>query len=245
MPPFGAGALSTWPIAMHLKRTTLPFDLRSVDIFLTVCDMGGMGAAATKLGMTQPAVSQTIAELEKRTGTALFDRTCRPLALTPAGTLMRQGGMALLADAQQISSLLKDAKQGRVSLLRVGIVNSLGRALTLKLSDYLASRAGEISILSGLTAAHASELLTRKLDLFLGVDDLEETAGLERWEIGRESYVLMLPPGTRPVISIQDLKRLAETKPFIRFSGRSQTGADVERHLRRLGDRSSPDIRIR
>jgi DNA-binding transcriptional LysR family regulator len=114
-------------------------------------------------------------------------------------------------------------------------VDSLSRALTVPLAKYLASRADEVSILSGLTATHASELLTRRLDLFLGVDDLEELPGLERWELAREPYVLLLPRKAGGVQSLADLKALAKAMPLVRFSARSQTGLEVERHLRRLG----------
>jgi DNA-binding transcriptional LysR family regulator len=148
---------------------------------------------------------------------------------------MRQQAAVLIADARNIPLLLREAKQGRHASIRVGLVDSLSRALTLLLSAYLKPHAHEISIRSGLTAMHAGELLTRKLDLFLGVDDLEETSGLERWEICREPYVLLLSPGSRPITTVENFKRFAEVNPFIRFSARSQTGADVERHLRLLG----------
>ena len=114
-------------------------------------------------------------------------------------------------------------------------MDSLSRALTVPLSRYLASRAGEVSILSGLTATHASELLTRRLDLFLGVDDLEELPGLERWELFSEPYVLLMSSRNGAVRTIPDLKKLANAVPLIRFSGRSRTGLEIERHLRRLG----------
>lgn len=81
---------------------------------------------------------------------------------------------------------------------------------------------------------HASELLTRRLDVFLGVDDLEDLPGLERWELVREPYVLALPRGSSTVRTILDLKKLAKAKPLIRFTARSQTGLEIERHLRRL-----------
>ena len=81
----------------------------------------------------------------------------RPLALTLAGGLMRQRASALIADARQIGPLLRETKHGRLPLIRVGLVDSLNRALTAPLSTYLASRADEVSILSGLTATHASE----------------------------------------------------------------------------------------
>ena len=222
-------------MTMSDKSHNLPFDLRSLEIFLAVCEAGAMAAAARELGLTQPAISLAIAELERKTGTSLFDRTVRPLALTLAGGLMRQRASALIADARQIAPLLRETKHGKVPLIRVGLVDSLSRALTVPLSQYLASRADEVSILSGLTATHASELLTRRLDLFLGVDDLEELPGLERWELFREPYVLLMSSRNGAVRSVAELKKLANAVPLIRFSGRSQTGLEIERHLRRLG----------
>lgn len=219
---------------MNHAADALPFDLRSLEIFLAVCKTGSMAGAARDLRMTQPAVSLSIAELERKTGTSLFDRAVRPLALTPAGGLMRQRAGALLADARQIGPLLRETRRGRLPLIRVGLVDSLNHALSAPIAQFLASRAEEVAVLSGLTAMHASELLTRRLDLFLGVDDLEDLSGLERWELVREPYVLLLPSKSEPVRSVADLKALAKSKPLIRFTARSQTGLEIERHLRRL-----------
>ena len=220
---------------MPERSKHLPFDLRSLEIFLAVCETGTMAGAASGLDMTQPAVSLSIAEIERKTGSQLFDRTVRPLALTLAGGLMRQRASALLAEARQIGPLLRETKRGRVPLIRVGVVDSLSRALIAPLSKFLAPRADEISVLSGLTATHAGELLTRRLDVFLGVDDLEELPGLERWELAREPYILMLPRTAGTILNLPDLKKLAKSLPLIRYSARSQTGLEVERHLRRLG----------
>ncbi|MDX2290297.1 MAG: LysR family transcriptional regulator [Hyphomicrobiaceae bacterium] len=213
----------------------LPFDLRSLEIFLAVCDSGRMATAARALAITQPAVSQAIAELERKTGSQLFDRSVRPLALTAAGALLRQRATALIADAREIPALLRHSVQGKVPHLRVGIVDSLSRALSGDIARVLSARAQSVSVLSGLTAAHASALLTRRLDMFIGVDDLQETPGLERIELFREPYVLLLPAKAQPVRTIVDLERLAARLPLVRFSARSQTGLEIERHLRRLG----------
>jgi DNA-binding transcriptional LysR family regulator len=213
----------------------LPFELRSLEIFLAACDAGSMAGAARSLGMSQPAVSQSIADLERKTGTTLFDRSVRPMAMTPAGGMLRQRASALVADARQIAPLLRETKRGRVPLVRVGLVDSLSRALTGPLTAFLGSRADEVSVRSGLTSTHASELLTRRLDLFLGVDDLEDLAGLERWHLVTEPYVLQLPKRTKVPHSVADLKSLCERMPLIRFSSRSKTGVEIERHLRRLG----------
>ena len=90
-----------------MRHHGIPFDLRSLEIFLTICDQGTMASTARVLGLTQPAISQAIAEIEERTGTALFDRSVRPLGLTPAGAVLRQRAATLIADARQIAPLLR------------------------------------------------------------------------------------------------------------------------------------------
>jgi len=220
---------------MRESSPTLPFDLRSLEIFLAVCETGAMSSAARTLGLTQPAVSLAIGDLERKLGFELFDRTVRPLAVTVAGGLLRQRAGALIAEARQIGPLLRETEHGKLPLIRVGLVDSLARVLTAPLASFLATRADEVAVLVGLTASHASDLLTRRLDLFLGVDDLEDWAGLERWQLAKEPYILVLPTGCEPPRSIGALRKLMEQLPLIRFSSRSQTGLEIEAHLRRLG----------
>ncbi|MDN5322551.1 MAG: LysR family transcriptional regulator, transcriptional activator of the cysJI operon [Clostridia bacterium] len=59
--------------------------LRHLRIFIEVCDSGGMTAAAKKLYMAQPSVSQAIAELERHYNVKLFERFGRKLYITAAG----------------------------------------------------------------------------------------------------------------------------------------------------------------
>jgi DNA-binding transcriptional LysR family regulator len=219
---------------MAPRSEALPFDLRSLEIFLAVCEEGAMAGAARRLGLTQPAVSQAVAELEARMGAVLFDRSVRPLGLTPAGGLLRQRASALLSEARQIAPALRDTGKSRYPLVRVGLVDSLTRALAAPLGAHLAGLAEEVSIRSGLTAAHASALLTRQLDFLAGVDELEETEGLERHPLISEPYVLMLPAGLPAPGRVEDVAQLAASLPLVRFSARSKTGIEVERHLRRL-----------
>ncbi len=220
---------------MRDPSPTLPFDLRSLEIFLAVCETGAMSSAARRLELTQPAVSLAIGDLERKLGFALFDRTVRPLAVTVAGGLLRQRAAALIAEARQIGPLLRETEHGRLPLIRVGLVDSLSRALTAPLTTFLATKADEVSVLSGLTASHASDLLTRRLDLFLGVDDLETWADLERWPLAKEPYVLALPAGEEAPRTVPALRKLAGRSPLIRFSSRSRTGVEIDAHLRRLG----------
>ena len=87
---------------------------------------------------------------------------------------------------------------------------------------------------SGLTATHAGALLTRNLDLFIGVDDMSDIEGFDRHELVTEPYILVLPAKHKAPRSVADLAGLAGKLPFIRYSARSKTGIEIERYLRRL-----------
>jgi DNA-binding transcriptional LysR family regulator len=215
-------------------RSDLPFDLHALEMFLAVCDSGSMAGAARQLGVSQPAVSQAIGEIEERSGVLLFDRRVRPLGLTGAGIVLRRDAGALLADARQMMPRLREMLAGRLHRVRIGMVDSLSRALMGPLSAFMARRAEQSMILSGLTASHAAALLTRQLDLVLGVDDLEDVEGLERWLLIEEPYVLLCPEGEAAPTEVGALAAMAARIPFVRFSARSVTGVEVDRHLRRL-----------
>ncbi len=59
--------------------------LRHLKIFVSVCDNGGITRASEALHITQPAVSHTIAELEKYYNLKLFDRINQRLVITEKG----------------------------------------------------------------------------------------------------------------------------------------------------------------
>jgi DNA-binding transcriptional LysR family regulator len=212
----------------------LPFDFRSLEMFLAVCETGSMGAAARRLELTQPAVSQAVADIEHRTGVLLFDRTSRPLGLTPAGAMLQQRASALLEEALQIPPLLREMRQTRLPLLRLGLIVSLSRCLLKEISAFLMSRARKISVVSGL-ALHATALLERRLDVVLSAEDLSDTDGLERWPILEEPFVVLCPTALAPESSPLDLQAMARQAPLLRFPGRSKSGGEINRHLRRLG----------
>ncbi|MGH7118261.1 MAG: LysR family transcriptional regulator [Acetobacteraceae bacterium] len=218
-----------------MRDDVIPFDLRSLEAFLSVCDQGTMAAAARVLGVTQPAVSQTIAELEERTRAVLFDRKVRPLGLTPAGAVLRQRARALIADARQISPLLREVRRGRLPVLRVGFVESFSRALVPELSMHLSTVSESVSFVWGLTADHVDAILNRRLDIFIGIDDFELPDGLMMWPLIKEPYIVVTPPDVARVASLGDLPQLCESKAFIRYSARTKVGREIERHLSRVG----------
>src|ERR1700730_16977888 len=106
-------------------KTSLGFDLRSLNAFVLACKTGSMAAAAQRLHMTQPAVSHIIRGLEASLRAPLIDRSRRPFSLTPRGELLREAAEEILTAAQRIPSRLRELDDGVPTRLRVGIVDSL------------------------------------------------------------------------------------------------------------------------
>ncbi len=79
--------------------------IRSLKIFKAVCDEGSVTAAAKRLYMTQPAVSQAIKELENEKGFPLFDRISRRLYITDAGRQLLEKTEQLLTIYDEIETI--------------------------------------------------------------------------------------------------------------------------------------------
>lgn len=65
-------------------------------IFLTLAEQSSFTKTAIALDVSQPAVSQSIAELEKNLGVKLFDRQRGEVSLTPAGEVFRKYAEGIL-----------------------------------------------------------------------------------------------------------------------------------------------------
>ncbi|MCF3940163.1 MULTISPECIES: LysR family transcriptional regulator [Gordonia] len=95
-------------------------DLRRLRLFVTVAEAPSLRVAAEKLFMTQQAVSSAIKELERLLGVALFSRTRRSLALTPAGETLYRGAAALLAGGSQLTAMVQAAGAERLPPFVIG-----------------------------------------------------------------------------------------------------------------------------
>ena len=210
----------------------LEFDLWSLRVFLEVCRTGSMTTAAKRLKLTQPAVSRVIRQLEDAIGLKLIDRELRPLALTTAGGMLRQRAEAILDEALQIVPAVRQATQTKLSSIGIGLIDSVAGLLGPALAVELAEVAAQLVVWSGLSLSHGEALLKRQLDMIVSGDTFDDMDGLERLPLLHEPYVLLLPAGE--AAAERSLKQLAGESPLIRYSARSHTGMQIDRHLRRL-----------
>jgi DNA-binding transcriptional LysR family regulator len=185
--------------------------------FLAVVDHGGFTAAAREVYVSQPALSLAVKELEAELGVALFVRTGRRVKLTPAGT-------ALLEPARQV---LRDLETGKAAVDAVaGLVAGSMTLVSLPTlaADPVAPLVGAFRRrYPGIRIDMAAPEDTGELfDLVvsgaceLGVTDAHDIpAGLRSHALGRQSLLLILPPGSdHPDNADLDLSFLEGT-PFV------------------------------
>jgi DNA-binding transcriptional LysR family regulator len=208
-------------------------DLRAVEIFLAVCETGSLSAAAREMGISQAAVSQRLAQLEKDIGTALLDRHARPMRLLPAGAQLKERGRSLLAEVDNMLHTLRRFGTAEIPELRIGILESLGGALVPKLVPELRRIVGSLSVISGSTGPLVPEIARGDLDIAITSERLDEIHDLECHTLITEPFVLVLPKSCAAPTDIADLPRLEKKLTFVRHSRRRRMRGIIDRYLER------------
>lgn len=98
-----------------------------LNLFALVARHRNLAAAARELGVTPPAVSKRLAQLEKRLGIRLVNRTTRRLTLTPEGELYLSNGSRILDELQELEQLVTRGRAEPTGLLRVNASFGFGR----------------------------------------------------------------------------------------------------------------------
>ncbi len=95
-------------------------NLRHLRSFAAIADAGGFARAATRLNLSQPALSRQIHALESELGVPLFDRIGRRVQLTSEGEDLLRRSRRLLAEADALGERARSLKAGDTGILRVG-----------------------------------------------------------------------------------------------------------------------------
>ena len=95
--------------------------------FSVLASAGSLSAAAREMGITTPAVSRHLAQMEARLGVGLVNRTTRRMSLTPEGELYLAHARRILGDIQDMGELLGASRSSPQGLLRVNATLGFGR----------------------------------------------------------------------------------------------------------------------
>lgn len=110
-----------------------PFELRQLRYFLEVADAGNFSRAAKRLGISQPAVSQQMRDLETGLRAVLFQRRGKRISLTSAGLTFQEHARAILHQVEKSLQEIGSEPGELHGTLRVGIIPYLSLALLPKM----------------------------------------------------------------------------------------------------------------
>ena len=209
-------------------------DLRGIEIFLAICERGGLTAAAGTLGLTQAGVSLHLQKLERDLGITLMDRTVRPPRLTPGGEYLRKRGRALMAEIDVLQAGIARYKACDIPQLRLGVIESVANALLPHLVRRLSGSVGSLSITSGTTHPLGPELRAGDLDMTISSEQLADDDDVVQEPLLAEPLVLVLPKGRKAPADWDEMRALAKELDFIRYGARRRLGRIVRHHFERF-----------
>jgi DNA-binding transcriptional LysR family regulator len=206
----------------------MPFELRHLRAFVHLAEAKHFGVAAERLGITQPALSQTIKGLEEALGVVLLDRRPRRLTLSAAGEIFLTEAIATIAQADRAERIGKRTGRGQAGLVEIGYVGSAPFSPVFS------------RIISGFREKFAGlSLRMTQLPSMVQMDRIAQSSldcGFVRTPLGPP------PPGVitrvldreRLLIALPDTHRLAQatacslsqfaTDPFIQYQPQANAG---------------------
>lgn len=136
--------------------------------FWAVAKEGNLTRAASRLHVSQSALSVQIRQLEEQLGQALFERRGRTLQLTEAGRLALSYAESIFAAGGELVALLREGRRANRQVLRIGAVSTLSRNFQENFVRPLLERDDvELVLQSGGLAELLGRLRVHTLDVVL------------------------------------------------------------------------------
>jgi DNA-binding transcriptional LysR family regulator len=114
--------------------------LHDLHVLIAVVQAGSMGKAAAHLNTTQPAVSRSIAELERTLGVRLLLRNTRGVAPTECGRALLDGGVAAFDDLRQAVKNIEFLADPMAGEIRIGCTPILAAGFVSAVVERLSRR---------------------------------------------------------------------------------------------------------
>ena len=222
----------------------LPFTFDQLRAFILVLDTGSFSVAAQHLGVSQPAVSAQVRELERKTGVRLFERVGRSLAATAAGVTLSGHARSLLEAGMQAAEAVSQHTQGLHGTVRLGT----GATACLHLLPPLLRSIGQahpalhVVVSTGNTDDIVRRVELNALDLALVTLPVASRA-LAVTKALRDDFVVVCAAYAKPMPQTVRPKDLLEL-PLVQFEPGTNTRQLVDSWLLTNGLRIRPTMEL-
>ncbi|TMM51669.1 LysR family transcriptional regulator [Sulfitobacter sabulilitoris] len=214
---------------MLMKGVTL----RGLEVFEALASSGSVAQASALTGLSQPAVSQQLRNLETALDTALVDHAKRPMRLTPAGVSFLVRTEAALAELRLAQSELTVMDLAHLSALSIGIIDDFDNDLTPRLATVLADSLTRCRFKMITAPSHelSEAMAEKRLHLAISASSGAVLDGVVEYPLARDPFILVTPrdrvrQGGDTMGQLGDL-------PFLRYEKEQLIGRQIEAHLAR------------
>ncbi len=217
---------------MLIKGVTL----KGLEVFEALAATGSVAQAAEATGLSQPAVSQQIRNLEKALGIDLLDHGRRPMRLTSAGRAYLARTNAVLSQLRLAQSELAVMDLTHLTQLSMGIIDDFDNDLTPRLVTTLAESMTRCQFRLVTAPSHeiAAAMRARDLQMAITATSGEVIDGVTEYPLARDPFILIAPMGLIPdgadtTATLSVLHNL----PMLRYGREQLIGRQIEAHLKR------------
>ena len=193
-------------------------DIRRIESFLSVAELGGFRPAAEALNRSQSAVSTHVRELEEELGVPLLNRTTRRVSVTAEGRLLMQRCRSVLADLRAVARELTEHSELRRGHVSIGTVPSISaHRLPAVFASFQKQHPGvTFELHEGAAHRMHEDLQARVTDFAVG-PRIGGAAGFAYEPVFEDPFVAVVPRGLAPGQASFTLREIA------RFDQISQT----------------------
>ncbi len=167
--------------------------------FVAAAESRSFTKAAEQFYISQTAVTQQMQLLEEALGCTLFDRSTRPISLTPAGKIFLSEAKTILDSMSRAAERVHDASTGLTGTLRVGFVRGYERSdlSVLMRGFHLQNQNALISFYRCSTDVLAAGLAQQEYDVIFTWDstNLKAQDGIEYLKVESAQLVIALYTG--------------------------------------------------
>ena len=214
-------------VIVFRDKLSPPMELRHLRYFAAVAQYLNYSEASRRLHVAQPAISQTILDLEDELSVKLLLRTKRTVQLTAAGTVFLREAQEILRRANEAQRLAQRAARGEVGILGIGFFGTASGPILPSLVDTYRLKFPDVEL--RLFELDPDQQLAAfdegRIDLgFTRTLPSDRRAEFEQEEVYNDQLAIALP-AKHPLAKqkVVRLKSLA-SEPFVQFHRKGAPG---------------------